>query len=447
MARAANRGSLNVWLNGIPVGQWTTSRNSSTFQYFDEWLEDEQGRPLSLSMPFRPDNRAYEGDVVTNYFDNLLPDSEPIRRRLAQRYQTGGTSPFELLEAIGRDCVGAAQLLPIDAVPEHLYSIQGEDLTEQRIAEILRATTAPGGLGREDYHDDVRLSIAGAQEKNALLWHDGRWIRPTASTPTTHILKLPLGLVGNMRADMKTSVENEWLCSQIMELFGLPVARTAILHFEDQKVLGVERFDRKYSDDGSWIVRLPQEDMCQATGSSPNQKYQADGGPGMERIMRLLLGSDAADVDRRNFFKTQLIFWLLKAPDGHAKNFSIFIEQSGRYRATPLYDILSGHPVIGHGANLISPHNVKLAMAVRGSTNNYLVDRIQRRHWSSMANHVRLGAEMAEEIIEEIFAELPGVVDAAARRLPAGFPKDLADSILQGMLAQCGSLKRQRAGI
>lgn len=83
MARAANRGSLNVWLNGIPIGQWTTSRHSSSFQYFDDWLDDEQGRPLSLSMPFRPDNKAYEGDVVTNYFDNLLPDSEPIRRRLA----------------------------------------------------------------------------------------------------------------------------------------------------------------------------------------------------------------------------------------------------------------------------------------------------------------------------------------------------------------------------
>lgn len=209
MARAANRGSLNVWLNGIPIGQWTTSRHSSSFQYFDDWLDDEQGRPLSLSMPFRPDNKAYEGDVVTNYFDNLLPDSEPIRRRLAQRYQTGVTASFELLAAIGRDCVGAAQLLPIDAVPEDLFTIQGEELDERRIAEILRATTAPGGLGHQDHHDHLRLSIAGAQEKNALLWHEGRWLRPTASTPTTHILKLPLGLVGNMRADMRTSVENE----------------------------------------------------------------------------------------------------------------------------------------------------------------------------------------------------------------------------------------------
>ncbi len=93
----------------------------------------------------------------------------------------------------------------------------------------------------------------------------------------------------------------------------LPVARMTILQFEDQKVLSVERFDRKYSDDGTWIARLPQEDMCQATGCSPLQKYQQEGGPGIERIMQLLLGSDAAEFDRYNFFKTQLIFWLLIA--------------------------------------------------------------------------------------------------------------------------------------
>jgi HipA-like protein len=97
MGRSRNRGRLNVWLNGVPAGQWNNAGSTPTFKYFDEWLAHEQGRPLSLSMPFRPDNGSYSGDLVTNYFDNLLPDSEPIRRRLAQRHQTGGTTPFELL--------------------------------------------------------------------------------------------------------------------------------------------------------------------------------------------------------------------------------------------------------------------------------------------------------------------------------------------------------------
>jgi serine/threonine-protein kinase HipA len=228
-----------------------------------------------------------------------------------------------------------------------------------------------------------------------------------------------------------------------MELFGLPTARTAVLQFEDQKVLAVERFDRKLSNDGTWIARLPQEDMCQATACSSLQKYQSDGGPGIERIMHLLLGSDKAEEDRRNFFKTQLIFWMLIATDGHAKNFSIALLTAGRYRATPLYDVLSAHPIIGTGRNELQPRDAKLAMAIRGSTNYYEVYRIQRRHWTAMARRVNLGARTAEELIVELAEQTPTVVQEAYRRLPDSFPQDLADSILQGMLRQLDRLLGQ----
>jgi serine/threonine-protein kinase HipA len=135
-------------------------------------------------------------------------------------------------------------------------------------------------LGQHDNDEDLRLSIAGAQEKTALLRHEGLWLLPHGSTPTTHIFKLPLGLVGHMQADMRTSVENEWLCSKIMKAYEIPIAQCEIEHFEDQKALVVERFDRTPSSDGSWIIRRPQEDMCQATGTSPLHKYQSDGGKG-----------------------------------------------------------------------------------------------------------------------------------------------------------------------
>ncbi|MBR7747759.1 type II toxin-antitoxin system HipA family toxin [Undibacterium baiyunense] len=443
MARRSKQNTLNVWFNGTPVGQWRNKANSSTFTYFNEWLEDEGGRPLSLSMPFTASNDAYSGQVVINYFDNLLPGSDIIRRRLAMRHNTGGTSPFQLLEAIGRDCVGAAQILPVDVQPEDLFSIRKRPLDEQAIAKLLRDTTNPNAFGHHDDNQDFRISIAGAQEKNALLYHQGGWYLPIGSTPTTHILKLPLGLVGSMRADMSTSIENEWLCSIILEGFNLPIAKTEILQFEEQKVLSVERFDRKYSDDRSWIVRLPQEDMCQALGCSPLNKYQRDGGPGIEAIMRLLLGSESAVKDRQNFFKTQVIFWLLAAIDGHAKKFSIFLQPNARYQATPIYDVLSAHPVIGTGPNMISPQDAKLAMAVRGSANYYHLQPIQRRHWSSVAKQVGLGAITAEEIIEEVLAQVPKVVESVYGRLPANFPLSLAESIIEGLQKQAAILINQ----
>lgn len=232
MGRRAQAKSLELWMNGIPVGTWETTRDGERLTYFESWIDDEQGRPLSLSLPFTPGNQPYRGTVVSDYFDNLLPDSRTIRERIAIRHQTRGTSPFELLSALGRDCVGALQVLPPGDRPIDLQQIRGKPMSEADIARLLRDVTA-APLGRHEPIDDLRLSIAGAQEKSALLWHEGRWLLPEGSTPTTHILKLPLGLVGNMRADMRTSIENEWLCSKIVAAYGLPIAHCDIGVFED----------------------------------------------------------------------------------------------------------------------------------------------------------------------------------------------------------------------
>lgn len=444
MGRRSHTQKLVIWQNGTPVGEWSFAPGRTTFGYFDEWLADPQGRPISLSLPFRPNNEIYNGDVVLNYFDNLLPDSDPIRRRMAQRFQAVDVDPFHLLAAVGRDCVGAIQLLPPDEAPTNLFEINGKRLNEQAIAQLIRDTAGKALPGRDDENDDLRLSIAGAQEKTALLRHKNNWLLPTGSTPTTHILKLPLGLVGNMQADMRTSVENEWLCSKIMETYGLPVAQCDIGNFADQKVLIVARFDRKFSDDKSWIARLPQEDFCQATGTSPLHRYQADGGPGVIQIMEILSGSEQASQDRQHFFKTQILFWLLAATDGHAKNFSLFHLPGSQYRAAPLYDILSAHPVLGTGKNQISPQKAKLAMAVRGTENHYRIAEIQRRHWGEMARQVRLAERVAKSIIEEILAKTNDVIDAMQQILPEQFPADLADSILGGMLHQCKKLQMQK---
>ena len=436
MGRRRTTQRLNIWMNGIPVGYWETSRQGERLAYLDAWLTHDQSRPLSLSLPLVPGNTPYQGQVVTDYFDNLLPDNDAIRRRLAQRHQAGGIGPFQLLAKLGRDCVGAIQLLPEDETPFDLHAINGEPLTEAGIAQCLRNTTASQALGRDDHDTDLRLSIAGAQEKTALLRHNGEWLLPHGSTPTTHIFKLPLGLVGHMQADMRTSVENEWLCAKILAAYQIPIAHCEVAHFEDQKALIVDRFDRIPASNGNWIIRLPQEDMCQATGTSPLHKYQSDGGPGIARIMDVLLGSEAAEQDRHNFFKTQIIFWLLAATDGHAKNFSIAILPGGRYRATPIYDVLSAHPVIGMGKNQISPNKAKLAMAVRGSTNYYLMEKIQRRHWLDQAQQVGLGASAAEQLIQEVIEATESVIDETAKLLPDCFPLDVVEAVFRGMRRQ-----------
>lgn len=433
MPHRARMNRLDLWMNGLPVGYWETTRSGERLVYLDDWIDDPQGRPLSLSLPFTPGNRSYSGQVVANYFDNLLPDSEPIRRRIATRYRTGGTEPFQLLARLGRDCVGAIQMLPSGEAPADLKSIRGRELNQTEIARLLRDTPSATHLGQHEPVDDLRLSIAGAQEKTALLRHDNQWLLPEGSTPTTHIFKLPLGLVGNMRADMRTSVENEWLCSKIVAAYGLPIAQCEVARFEDQKVLVVERFDRRPSSDANWILRLPQEDMCQATGTPALQKYESDGGPGIEAIMDVLKGSERAAMDTRRFFMTQMIFWLLAATDGHAKNFSIAHLPGNRYEATPLYDVLSAHPIIGRSANHIAAQKVKLAMAVRGKNVHYPVNQIQRRHWIVQGQGVGFSAADVEEMIGELTGQTANVIDEVASLLPEDFPMDIAEAIFNGM--------------
>lgn len=441
MVKRARLQRLHVWTNGEHVGVWDqTAGGADAFSYADTWLEHEQGRPLSLSMPFRPGKLPYRGEVVANFFDNLLPDSENIRRRLAQRHHTDGISPFALLSALGRDCVGALQVLPEDEHPEGIHCIEGRVLDEARIAQLLRHAAAPIGLGRDDGVEDLRLSIAGAQEKTALLWHGDQWLLPVGSTPTTHILKLPLGRVGNAQADMHSSVENEWLCAWLAAAYGLAVAPCGIGRFEDQKVLVVERFDRHLASDGKWIVRLPQEDFCQAMGKSPLYKYQADGGPGIADIMAILKGSMRSAEDRKHFFKTQIFFWLLAAPDGHAKNFSISLLPRGAYRATPIYDILSAHPIAGTKSGQIASQKLKLAMGVRGSSNHYRIQEIQRRHWIAQGRQVGLDERVVTTIIDELLGATEQVLTAAEAALPADYPMDVAESIFRGVRAQAKRL-------
>ena len=431
MPRPSQTRVLSVWANGARVGEWRLpSRAAMEFDYDLRWLETADARPLSLSLPLPLDRVPHRGAVVEHYFDNLLPDSEAIRRRLQERFHTPSRAPFDLLAAIGRDCVGAIQLLPGDETPTDIRRIEFHALSDSDIAAELAGVTSPTLAGGDP--DEFCISIAGAQEKTALLKHKGRWCRPVGSTPTTHIFKLPLGLVGNRQADMRTSVENEWLCARLVDAFGIPVANCDIAEFGAHKVLIVERFDRQPHSSGKYWLRLMQEDFAQATGTPWHRKYQADGGPGVLELAGILRGSLHAQADLETLFRAQLVFYLLAATDGHAKNFSIRILAGGRFQLTPLYDVLSAWPIAGKRAHEIPPGKLKLAMALPGERPRYLWKSIQRRHFEMLGKKLGLGAR-AITLMDETLARSVAVIDATAAELPRGFPAAVATRIFEGL--------------
>ena len=422
------RGSLlKVMMNGQLVGRLHAARRGLlTFSYAESWLSSEAGRPISLSMPLA--GRQFSGHVVENFFDNLLPDSQSIRGRLQARVGAESSRCFDLLTHIGRDCVGALQLLPEDEDAD-VRCIRATPLSEQAIETILQNyRTMPLGI---DVEADFRISIAGAQEKTAFLFYAKQWCRPQGATPTSHLFKLPIGNLGQSGIDLSESVENEWLCHHILRAFGLPVATAEMGSFGSQKVLIIERFDRKWADDGTWLMRLPQEDMCQATGVPGHLKYESDGGPGMKEITDILLGSSNGYVDRRNFMKAQLLFWMLGAIDGHAKNFSIFHLRGGIFHRTPLYDVISAYPLAAK--RQIDKQRLRMAMAVLGKNRHYRWDTISRRHWLTTAAACRFPREEMSRIIEECCDIATTVVDQAGAALPPSFPLPIAEAIFSGL--------------
>ena len=428
MVKAKASGTLNVLMNGRLVGFWYQSATgATTFEYAEEWLATPGARPLSLSMPLR--STVYEGHLVYNFFDNLLPDSKAIRDRMQTRFQTSTNRPFDLLSAVGSDCVGAVQLCHHLPGP-NVKTVTKQALTEAEIAKHLRSyTIAPLGMAKE--RDDFRISIAGAQEKTGLLWHNERWCLPTGPTPTSHIFKLPIGVISSHNIDLSESCENEWLCLKIAEAFGFPVAKADIQTFEDVKVLVVERFDRKWSRDGHWLMRLPQEDMCQVLGVASSKKYQANGGPGIVEIMKILIGSNQPQVDREQFFKAQILLWLLAAIDGHAKNFSVFLDPNAGYRLTPLYDVLSAYPSMK--TKEIPKQKAKMAMALKGRKNRYEWSQIQLRHFLSTAKTAEFSQKQAISLLLEMLEKAEFVAQQIQEQIPKGFPTHISQPILKGM--------------
>ncbi|HIJ87443.1 MAG TPA: type II toxin-antitoxin system HipA family toxin [Desulfuromonadales bacterium] len=438
MARPRSRIPLNISINGEKVGSLSFSATGRMQLVYDpSWLASENSRPLSLSLPLGQHPLA--GTAVEYFFDNLLPDNDAIRRRIQARFGAASDRCFDLLWHIGRDCVGALQLLPETEEPHGVMDISAEPLTDAEIAETLRNyQTMPLGMQKDS---DFRISLAGAQEKTALLRLGNRWCRPHSATPTTHIFKLPIGQTP--RIDLSDSVENEWLCHRFLKEYGIPVATADICFFDDVKTLVVERFDRRWSRDGTRIIRLPMEDMCQALGVPPVFKYEEDGGPGIRGIMDLLVGSETASADRRLFMKTQLLFWLLGAIDGHAKNFSIYLLPRGAYRLTPLYDVMSAWPIVARKE--LHQKQMKMAMSVDGKNKHYFWGEIIRRHWSCVSRKARFPDEEFDSIIQELADSMEDVIARVVASLPAGFPSAIVEPLVNGMRAAKARLGKRES--
>lgn len=392
-----------------------TDRRDLSFAYDPGWVEERSPTPLSLNLPVLA--RDHGHDRVWPYLWGLLPDDERVVERWARQADCRPTDVFGLLRHVGTDVAGGARYLGPD-VPLTAEPARHDPVDEAAVAEMLRrvvadrpawtAATEPG-----------RWSLAGAQAKIALAQdpRTGGWSIPSGAAPTTHILKPAI-------SGLDAHDVNEHLCLATAARLGLRAARTAVETFDDQRVLVVERYDRVAGDDGE-VVRIHQEDLCQALGVHPALKYESDGGPGIVAMADVLRRHvvDAPHAQVEALCRAVAYDWLVLATDSHAKNRSMLL--SGRQvRLAPMYDVAS---ILPYGTH---PKKVKLAQKVGGE---YRPTVVEGRHWDRLAAAVGVDATWLRDEVVAMAHALPDAmadaVDAtslteveseAARRLREG---------------------------
>jgi len=433
---------LHVLLFGQLAGRIErSSPNRVRLIYEAAWRHAPNTVPLSTSMPLAA--ASHEGRVLDAWLWGLLPDNAFILERWGQRYQVSPRNPLALLAHVGEDCPGAVQIVR----PERLEALQGAGpgeigwLTRQDVADRLRALERDRSAWRRP--DDIgQFSLAGAQPKTALFFDGERWGLPSGRMPTTHILKPPM-------ADLDGHAENEHFCLSLAREAGLPAATSWVEWFDDRAAIVVERFDRLFlpaphgeAETGGQspekpavpsVLRLHQEDLCQALGRYPWEKYQNEGGPGPEGIVTLLRRhSSRAEEDIGTFLDSLLFNWVIGGTDGHAKNYALLLAGGGQIRLAPLYDIASILPYAD-----IPVQKAKLAMKVGGK---YRLQDIAARHWQRLYEAARVDAEVFLSRHAALARRIASVSGPLVRKLAeAGLENGVIESLGSAISARSQS--------
>ena len=427
--RPSRQRVLDAWMNGQRVGRWCVDmRGVHRFTYDAAWPDSPQARPLSLSLPLAA-GKPHRGGCVQAYFDNLLPLGAVPRQRLQSWFGVASADSFDLLAAVGRDCAGAVQLLATDAAPGDPMRTEGEPLSERELARVLDACAASPGVPAGGDSKLPRVALAGSHAKTALLRHGGRWCIPEGATPSTHILKLPLGAAPGGAPAISTSLENEWLCAALLGAFGFEVAPMSIEAIGPHKVLVVERIDRRRVDD-RWWARLPMEDFCQASGTPPQRAAPSAGGPGVARMLDLLRGADRASHDRERLLAALVVMWMLAVPELSGKRFAIRLHAGGRFALAPLWGVMSAWPLLGRTPSPASLKRLPWTLPLRDE--DLAHHRVTRHHWLDAARRHALGAGF-DAVLAGLAWWTPSAIDAVAAQLPSEFPQSVSLPVFEGL--------------
>lgn len=376
---------LSVYLHNSLAGQiWLDDTSRFSFQYDYSYIENPDAIPLSLSLPLREE--PYLNDTARPFFSNLLPEGE-VRSLVAKIKQISEHNDFKLLEAIGGECAGAVSI-----VPEYTSLSTESDyiaLSEQEVEDIIDENAIRPVLILKD---ELRLSLAGAQNKIPVYIDNNRFYLTFGIAPSSHILKPQSPYFGDV-------VQNEHFCMRLADVVQLTVPKSFIWKGKNHIAYIVERYDRIKAQDGI-IERLHQEDLCQVLGCMPDQKYENEGGPGLAECCQILdMYSSQPILDKQALVKWVIFNYFIGNADAHAKNLSLLRGIDGSIHLAPFYDLIS--------TRVYPEISKKMAMKI-GKERRF--DWIMERHWQQMADQLDLKFTYLKKLLREIAEALETVM-------------------------------------
>lgn len=378
--------TLDVYLHRKSVGRLIQDDHGLLlFEYDENWLNNPDAIALSISLPLR--KRQFRGKECKGFFGGILPE-ESKRRQIAKNLGISARNDYSMLEQIGGECAGAVTFIP-GGQPLPDTDHQYRELNDVNLSRILRELPHRPLMAGEA---GVRLSLAGAQDKIAVHFEEGRVSLPLGGAPSTHILKPAIERFEGV-------VFNEAVCMKLASAVGIPTSEVEFRQVEDIDYLMIKRFDRRIRKTslGTRLKRLHQEDFCQAMGISSESKYQGEGGPGLKQCFALLRDvSRIPLIDLQQLLDAVIFNVLIGNHDAHAKNFSLLygertVGTGPDVRLAPLYDLVS----TVHYPELTS----NMAMKLGGE---YRSDRLAKRHFEKFAEDAGLAKPIVVRRVTEL---------------------------------------------
>ena len=406
---------LNVYFNAELAGTLRDEKGRLYFQHAPAWLRSPN--LVALSIPLPPSADEYGDDVVRPFFENLLPEGE-IRSAIAHLRQVSEKNTFGLLEEIGGDCAGAISLLLPESAPPG--SGDYDPLPDKQLNEMLHSLEKRPLITADN--DELRLSLAGAQQKLPVLLKDGAFFLGRGNAPSSHILKPNIAGFANTTA-------NEMFCMTLADKAGLPVPK-ASLHRQAETVYLVERYDRVKV--GERLTRLHQIDFCQALNLPSSKKYEKEGGPSLNdcfAILRNYCREPAKDV--QNLISWTIFNYLIGNSDAHGKNLSLLMIPAG-VELAPFYDLLctAVYPGVTHN----------LAFKIGGDNRP---EWIQLRHWEKLADAAGVNKRYIASVCIELASRLPSLALDVEKSINfSNEEKILVEGILKTIADRSARLQR-----